>query len=260
MSTRIIAQAPVIAMPVPEKPAPAPAVKKPSEPMTGAVTPTVSRPAVEQKDIISPAPPARAMTPAPAKPATSARPPEKPVVKKADAPSEPVPARVKTVSPAVAPPQVEEKVVRVTPPSVASPVVPLVRSVLEQKAPDIQPAAAASREQKKEPVSADAQYQLGRAYEKGEGVARDYTQARAWYSKAADQGHGPAQYSLGSMYMLGKGVAMDPVVAYVWLSLAVNNKVAAAQQVVDYLTDTLAPDQLADARRTVARWSPPRKR
>lgn len=108
--------------------------------------------------------------------------------------------------------------------------------------------------------AADAQYQLGRAYEKGEGAARDYKQARAWYSKAADQGHGLAQHSLGSMYMLGKGGEMDPVAAYMWLSLAVNNHVTTSQQALDYLADTLTPAQLADAKRKMARWSPQRKR
>ncbi len=107
---------------------------------------------------------------------------------------------------------------------------------------------------------ADAQYQLGRAYEKGEGAARDYKQARAWYSKAADQGYGLAQHSLGSMYMLGKGGEMDPVAAYMWLSLAVNNHVTTSQQALDYLADTLTPAQLADAKRKMARWSPQRKR
>lgn len=103
---------------------------------------------------------------------------------------------------------------------------------------------------------ADAQYQLGRAYEKGDGVARNYRQAETWYRKAADQGYGPAQHSLGSMYMLGKGVTMDPVSAYVWLNLAVNRNVSSSQQAIDYLVDTLTPEQLANAKRRVAKWSP----
>ena len=112
--------------------------------------------------------------------------------------------------------------------------------------------------------TASAQYQLGRAHEKGEGAPRDYKQAITWYRKAADQGYGPAQHSLGSMYMLGKGVAMDPVAAYVWLSLAANNTAARngnpSQQAMDYLVDTLTPAQLANAKRQVAKWLPERKR
>ena len=103
-----------------------------------------------------------------------------------------------------------------------------------------------------------AQYQLGRIYEKGEEVPRDYKEALAWYRKAANQGYGPAQHSLGAMYMLGKGVAMDPVEAYVWLSLAANNNVTAGQQAMDYLVDTLTPAQLAEAKRKVAAWAPQR--
>lgn len=118
--------------------------------------------------------------------------------------------------------------------------------------------------QSAEQGTASAQYQLGRAHEKGEGAPRDYKQAITWYRKAADQGYGPAQHSLGSMYMLGKGVAMDPVAAYVWLSIAANNTAArngnSNQQVMDYLVDTLTSAQLANAKRQVAKWSPERKR
>lgn len=44
---------------------------------------------------------------------------------------------------------------------------------------------------------ADVQYQLGKMYEKGLGVAKDRNLAIQWYQKAARQGHGMAQYCLG---------------------------------------------------------------
>lgn len=147
---------------------------------------------------------------------------------------------------------------------------PLIRSVPEKKeALALRSHTALAEEgdstlayhhQRAQQGATDAQYQLGRAYEKGDGVARDYRQAEAWYRKAADHGYGPAQYSLGSMYMLGKGVTIDPVAAYVWLSLAVNNNISSGQQAVDYLDDILTPEQIAAAKRKVAKWSPQRKR
>ena len=36
---------------------------------------------------------------------------------------------------------------------------------------------------------ADAQFNLGLAYYRGEGVSQDYTQAVSWYRKAAEQGY-----------------------------------------------------------------------
>lgn len=44
---------------------------------------------------------------------------------------------------------------------------------------------------------AQAQFNLGVMYAKGEGVAQDLKQAVPWYRKAAEQGMVDAQYSLG---------------------------------------------------------------
>ena len=38
-----------------------------------------------------------------------------------------------------------------------------------------------------------AQYNLGVAYAKGQGVLQDYTQTKLWFEKAADKGHIAAQ-------------------------------------------------------------------
>jgi uncharacterized protein len=54
---------------------------------------------------------------------------------------------------------------------------------------------------------------------RGLGVPRDQTQAAAWYSKAADQGHPVAQYNLGVIYERGQGVTQDYARADVWFNL-----------------------------------------
>ena len=56
---------------------------------------------------------------------------------------------------------------------------------------------------------ADAQLRLGLMYDNGKGVPQDYTEARKWYRKAADQGDAMAQFQLGVMYDKGKGVPQD---------------------------------------------------
>jgi TPR repeat protein len=67
---------------------------------------------------------------------------------------------------------------------------------------------------------ADAQNYLGDMYRKGNGVSRDYAQAAAWYEKAAQQGVKAAQHNLGELYASGDGVGRDYVKAYMWFNVA----------------------------------------
>ncbi|MFP5206876.1 MAG: tetratricopeptide repeat protein [Acidobacteriota bacterium] len=63
---------------------------------------------------------------------------------------------------------------------------------------------------------------LAELYRDGGGKAfpRDMTQAAAWYRKAAEQGDIAAQGALGMLYSLGQGVPQDDAEAYFWLDLA----------------------------------------
>ena len=63
---------------------------------------------------------------------------------------------------------------------------------------------------------ASGQFNLGWCYEKGKGVAQNYTEAVSWYRKAANQGHPTAQNNLGVCYREGKGVEQDYVEAIKW--------------------------------------------
>jgi FOG: TPR repeat, SEL1 subfamily len=65
-----------------------------------------------------------------------------------------------------------------------------------------------------------ALFNLGLAYDKGDGVPKDSAQAAVWYRKAADKGNVFAQINLGSMYTRGEGVPKDYVLAYMWADLA----------------------------------------
>jgi TPR repeat protein len=47
---------------------------------------------------------------------------------------------------------------------------------------------------------AEAQYNLGLGYYKGEGVAKDQAEAVKWYRKAGEQNYAEAQYNLGICY------------------------------------------------------------
>jgi len=63
---------------------------------------------------------------------------------------------------------------------------------------------------------AEAQYDLGRRYAKGDGVPNDDTKAAVWYRKAAVQGHTNAQFYLGLRYVGGHGVTKDVTKAVEW--------------------------------------------
>ena len=76
---------------------------------------------------------------------------------------------------------------------------------------------------------APAQVNLGVMYVKGRGVARDDTQAVAWFRKAAEQGDAAAQHNLGVMYEAGRGVARDDAQAVAWYRKAAEQGVASAQ-------------------------------
>ena len=56
---------------------------------------------------------------------------------------------------------------------------------------------------------ADALYNLGLMFDRGQGVKRDYKEAMTWWRMAAEQEHAEAQYKLGVMYENGRGVIQD---------------------------------------------------
>ncbi|MCL1960659.1 MAG: sel1 repeat family protein, partial [Desulfovibrionaceae bacterium] len=77
--------------------------------------------------------------------------------------------------------------------------------------------------------NAEAQFQLARRYEAGQGVTQNYQQALFWYQKAAAQNHVIAQNNLGGMYNTGRGVAQDRAQAAAWYRKAAEQGSAAAQ-------------------------------
>ncbi len=76
---------------------------------------------------------------------------------------------------------------------------------------------AVAQEQKNDP---SIQFTTGKRYYYGDGVPRDYAQARNWFLQAARQGNGNGQYWLGYMYQYGKGGAQDLTKAQKWYSQA----------------------------------------
>jgi TPR repeat protein len=61
---------------------------------------------------------------------------------------------------------------------------------------------------------------LGYLYEKGLGVAQNYSQARQWFQKAAKAGNATAMANLGMLYRDGSGAAGDYDKAREWFQKA----------------------------------------
>jgi len=76
---------------------------------------------------------------------------------------------------------------------------------------------------------AQAQYNLGLAYELGHGVPAAERDAFKYYLQAAEQGFGPAQYNVGNMYATGRGIGQDLFEANLWFKQAAEKGIVEAQ-------------------------------
>jgi len=107
---------------------------------------------------------------------------------------------------------------------------------------------------------ASAQYNLGVTYERGQGAAQDYTQALFWYRKAADQGHALAQGNLGVMYEWGEGVVQNFVQAHKWFNIAAAHLTGAARESEvknrGILERKMTQAQVAEAQKIAQEWKP----
>ena len=95
-------------------------------------------------------------------------------------------------------------------------------------------------------------------YDNGTGVNRDYAQAFAWYTKAAEQGVPRAQFNLGSMYAGGQGVPANLKEAYFWFDLAANLWSSSHQEEAvrarDLVAQRLSQTDLLNAQHRAEKW------
>ena len=100
---------------------------------------------------------------------------------------------------------------------------------------------------------ADAQFNLGGMYRRGEGVSKDMAQAAAWYRKAAEQGDAKAQFNLGVMYYNGEGVPKDYVQAAKWFYLGKANGVE-ADEAIRQIESRMSRQQIEQAQALATQW------
>jgi hypothetical protein len=82
---------------------------------------------------------------------------------------------------------------------------------------------------------AEAQYHLGRLFEKGDGIEQNNTRAAHWYLQAAEQGNALAQNSIAELCYEGHGVEQDYNVALKWYEAAADQGVASAAYNAGYI-------------------------
>lgn len=83
--------------------------------------------------------------------------------------------------------------------------------------------------------SAEAQYELGVAYDRGLGVTQNFATAAGWYQRAAEQGLADAQYNVAALYDQGLGTARDPARALEWYTRAADAGEPRAMNNLGYL-------------------------
>lgn len=97
-------------------------------------------------------------------------------------------------------------------------------------------------------------------YAEGRSVEQDDRESVRWFRLAADQGDAEAQGGLGLAYATGRGVTQDFVAAHVWMTLAAGRLTGETQtgalRFRATIEATMTSDQIADARRRAAAWSP----
>ena len=96
---------------------------------------------------------------------------------------------------------------------------------------------------------ANAQFNLGFMYRRGQGVPQDYKTALKWHTLAAEQGHAGAQNNLGVMYRKGDGVPQDYVYAYMWSQIAASSGDKDASENRDIVAKEMTSTEIAKAQK-----------
>ena len=116
------------------------------------------------------------------------------------------------------------------------------------------PAALEALEARAESGDAESQYNLGVLYDNGGDFQQDFSEAAAWYRKAAEQGHYPSQSRLGYMYAHGQGVKKDRVQAYLWLSLASQHGIGTALNALESVVKSMSAEEKSMGATLFEQW------
>jgi TPR repeat protein len=99
-----------------------------------------------------------------------------------------------------------------------------------------------------------AQFSMGVMYDIGQGITQDYQQAMFWYAKAAERGNVKAQNNLGFMYSQGKGVAQNYVAAHMWFNISGVRGYEEGRKNREFVEKLMTPAQIAEAQQQAGEW------
>jgi len=103
---------------------------------------------------------------------------------------------------------------------------------------------------------AQAQYNLGVMYDKGQGVPQDYKEAVKWYRLSAEQGNASAQHNLALMYAKGQGVPQDYVLAHMWWNICGSSGDEGCVKNRNLVENDMSPSQIEKAQEMARNWKP----
>jgi TPR repeat protein len=86
-------------------------------------------------------------------------------------------------------------------------------------------------------------------------VPQDYAEAARLYRLAADQGFEEAQYQLGRMYENGQGVPQNYVLAHMWFNLSAARGNVFATDARSDAEKVMSSEQIAEARKLAREWT-----
>jgi hypothetical protein len=93
----------------------------------------------------------------------------------------------------------------------------------------------------------EAKYLYALALMEGRGVVQDYQAAFTWLEAAAKGGHPAAEFQLGRMYYKGMGIPVDKAKAYIWFNLAAARGNEEALRIRDVALRQIPPGQVNEA-------------
>jgi len=100
------------------------------------------------------------------------------------------------------------------------------------------------------PTLAHADFQAGMdAYNQG-----DYATALKEWRPLAEQGNADAQFNLGVVYSKGQGVSQDYIQAHMWVNLADAQGHVVAPKARDSIAKKMTHEQIAEAQRLACEW------
>lgn len=93
----------------------------------------------------------------------------------------------------------------------------------------------------------EGQYHYAMVLMEGRGMIQDYRAAFKWLEVAAKGGHPSAAFQLGRMYYKGMGIPVDKAKAYIWFNVAAAQGNEEASRIRDIALKQIPPGQVNEA-------------